>query len=220
MMNIILLGPPGSGKGTQAALLSEKLRTPHISTGDILRAAKGTELGNRAAEYMNRGELVPDSVLIEMIRDRLSQADCAEAFILDGYPRTIPQADALADILAGLDRGLDLVLNIEVPDAELITRLSARRVCECGATYHLIFNPPETEGVCDLCGKRLYHRDDDREKSIRNRLSVYKKQTQPLIDYYRDLGLLAAIDGSGSIEQISGEICSVVKAQLRNESQQ
>ncbi len=220
MMNIILLGPPGSGKGTQAALLSGKLKAPHISTGDILRAAKGTELGNRAAEYMNRGELVPDSVLIEMIRDRLSQADCAEAFILDGYPRTIPQADALADILAGLDRRLDLVLNIEVPDAELITRLSARRVCECGATYHLIFNPPEKEGVCDRCGKRLYHRDDDKEESIRNRLSVYKKQTQPLIDYYRNLGLLAAIDGSGSIEQISGEICLVVKAQLRNESQQ
>ncbi len=211
-MNIILLGPPGSGKGTQAALLSGKLRTPHISTGDILRAAKGTELGNRAAEYMNRGELVPDSVLIEMIRDRLSQADCAKAFILDGYPRTIPQADALVDILAGLDRRLDLVLNIEVPDAELITRLSARRVCKCGATYHLIFNPPEKEGVCDRCGKRLYHRDDDKEESIKNRLSVYKKQTQPLIDYYRNLGLLAAIDGSGSIEQISGEIYSVVKA--------
>ena len=219
-MNIILLGPPGSGKGTQASLLSEKLKIPHISTGDILRRAVGTGLGDRAAEYMNRGELVPDSVLIEMIRDRLSQADCAEAFILDGYPRTIPQADALTDILAGLDRRLDLVLNIEVPDAELITRLSSRRVCECGATYHLIFNPPEKEGVCDRCGKRLYHRDDDKEESIRNRLSVYKKQTQPLIDYYRNLGLLAAIDGSGSIEQISGEICLVVKAQLRNESQQ
>ncbi|HIE31418.1 MAG TPA: nucleoside monophosphate kinase, partial [Methanosarcinales archaeon] len=137
--------------------------------------------------------------------------------ILDGYPRTIPQADALADILAGLDRRLDLVLDIEVPDVELITRLSARRVCGCGATYHLIFNPPEKEGVCDRCGRRLYHRDDDKEESIKNRLSVYKEQTQPLIDYYRNMGSLAAIDGSGSIEQISGEICSVVKARKNPE---
>jgi adenylate kinase len=211
-MNIILLGPPGSGKGTQAALLSGKLDAPHISTGDILRRAAGTELGNRAAEYMNRGELVPDSVLIEMIGDRLSQADCAKAFLLDGYPRTIPQADALADILRGLDRGLDLVLNIEVPDAELIARLSARRVCECGATYHLAFNPPENEGVCDRCGKSLYHRDDDREESIKNRLSVYKKQTQPLIDYYGNMGTLVTVDGSGRIEQIADEICAAVKA--------
>jgi len=212
MMNIILIGPPGSGKGTQAALLSGKLNAPHISTGDILRRAAGTELGNRAAEYMNRGELVPDSVLIEMIRDRLSQADCAKAFILDGYPRTIPQADALVEILVELDRGLDLVLNIEVPDAELIARLSARRVCECGATYHLTFNPPESEGACDQCGKRLYHRDDDREESIKNRLSVYKKQTQPLIDYYGNMGTLVTVDGSGSIEQIADEICAAVKA--------
>ncbi|MCK4652589.1 MAG: adenylate kinase, partial [Methanosarcinales archaeon] len=185
---------------------------PHISTGDILRRAAGTELGSRAAEYMNRGELVPDSVMIEMIRDRFSQADCAKAFILDGYPRTIPQADALADILTGLDRRLDLVLNIEVPDAELITRLSARRVCECGATYHLIFNPPENEGVCDRCGKRLYQRDDDLEESIKNRLSVYKKQTQPLIDYYGNMGTLVTVDGSGSIEQIADEICAAAKS--------
>lgn len=214
-MNIVLLGPPGSGKGTQAGLLSEKLNIPHISTGDILRAAKGTELDDRAAGYMNRGELVPDYILIEMIHDRLLQPDCASGCILDGYPRTIPQADALSDMLAGLHRRLDVVLDIEVPDDELITRLSARRVCTCGATYHLIFNPPQKEDVCDRCGKGLYHRDDDREESVRNRLLVYKRQTQPLINYYRNLRLLVTINGSGSIEQIFDDICSVVEGQDR-----
>ncbi|MCD6145052.1 MAG: adenylate kinase [Methanosarcinales archaeon] len=209
-MNIVLLGPPGSGKGTQATLLSEKLGIPHISTGDILRRSFGTEQGDRAAEYMNRGELVPDSILISIVRDRLSQPDCRAGCILDGYPRTIPQADALSHILAGLNQKIDIVLDIEVPDSELITRLSSRRVCTCGATYHLIFNPPQNPGVCDRCGKALYQRDDDTEESVRNRLIVYKKETQPLIDYYKDRKLLVAIDGRGSIEQISEEIWAVV----------
>ncbi|RLG30810.1 adenylate kinase [Methanosarcinales archaeon] len=211
MTNIILLGPPGSGKGTQAKLLAERISAPHISTGDILRAAKGTELGDRASEYMNRGELVPDSVLIAIVEDRLAKPDCASGSILDGYPRTIPQADALNRILSGLDMRIDLVINIDVPDDRLIARLSARRVCECGATYQLTFNPPQVGGVCDLCGGALYQRDDDTEESVRNRLMVYKRETQPLIDYYDNLGLLTTIDGSGSIEEISGEIYAHVQ---------
>ena len=211
MTNIILLGPPGSGKGTQAKLLAERIKVPHISTGDILRAAKGTELGDRASEYMNRGELVPDSILIAMIEDRLAKPDCASGCILDGYPRTIPQADALNRILSGLDLRIDLVINIDVPDDRLITRLSARRVCECGATYQLTFNPPQAKGVCDLCGGALYQRDDDIEESVQNRLLVYKRETQPLIDYYENLGLLTTIDGSGSIKEISGEIYAHVQ---------
>ena len=214
MTNIILMGPPGSGKGTQAKLLAEQLKIPHISTGDILRAANGTELGDRAAYYMNRGELVPDSILIAMIEDRLSKLDCADGSILDGYPRTIPQADALNRILAELNRRINLVINIEVPDDRLITRLSARRVCRCGATYQLTFNPPQKEGVCDLCGGELYQRDDDTIDSVRNRLRVYKRETQPLIDYYGNLGLLSTIDGSGSIEQISGEIYRAVSGNV------
>ena len=211
MTNIILLGPPGSGKGTQAKLLAARIKVPHISTGDILRAAKGTELGDRASEYMNRGELVPDSILIAIVEERLAKPDCASGCILDGYPRTIPQADALNRILSGLDLRIDLVINIDVPDDRLITRLSARRVCECGATYQLTFNPPKKEGVCDLCGGALYQRDDDTEESVRNRLLVYKRETKPLIDYYENLGLLTTIDGSGSIKEISGEIYARVQ---------
>jgi len=211
MTNIILLGPPGSGKGTQAKLLAERIKVPHISTGDILRAAKGTELGNRASEYMNRGELVPDPILIAIVEDRLAKPDCRSGCILDGYPRTIPQADALNRILSGLDLRIDLVINIDVPDDRLITRLSARRVCECGATYQLTFNPPKKEEVCDLCGGALYQRDDDTEESVRNRLLVYKRETKPLIDYYENLGLLTTIDGSGSIKEISGEIYAHVQ---------
>ena len=211
MTNIILLGPPGSGKGTQAKLLAERINAPHISTGDILRAAKGTELGDRASEYMNRGELVPDSILIAMVEDRLAKPDCASGCILDGYPRTIPQADALNRILSEQDLRIDLVINIEVPDDRLITRLSARRVCECGATYQLTFNPPQAEGVCDLCGGALYQRDDDTEESVQNRLLVYKRETKPLIDYYENLGILTTIDGSGSIKEISGEIYASVQ---------
>ena len=211
MTNIILLGPPGSGKGTQAKLLAERIRAPHISTGDILRAAKGTELGDRASEYMNRGELVPDSILIAIVEDRLAKPDCAAGCILDGYPRTIPQADALNRILSEQDLRIDFVINIEVPDDRLITRLSARRVCECGATYQLTFNPPQAKGVCDLCGGTLYQRDDDTEESVRNRLLVYKRETKPLIDYYENLGLLTTIDGRGSIKEISGEIYAYVQ---------
>ncbi|MEA1894671.1 MAG: adenylate kinase [Euryarchaeota archaeon] len=211
MTNIILLGPPGSGKGTQAKLLAERIHAPHISTGDILRAAKDTELGDRASEYMNRGELVPDSVLIAIVEDRLAKPDCRSGCILDGYPRTIPQADALNHILSELNMQINLVINIDVPDDRLIARLSARRVCECGATYQLTFNPPQVAGVCDLCGGALYQRDDDTEESVQNRLMVYKRETQPLIDYYENLGILTTIEGSGSIKEISGEIYAHVQ---------
>ena len=160
---------------------------------------------------MNRGELVPDSILIAIVEERLAKPDCRSGSILDGYPRTIPQADALNRILSGLDLRIDLVINIDVPDDRLITRLSARRVCECGATYQLTFNPPQVEGVCDLCGGALYQRDDDTEESVRNRLLVYKRETKPLIDYYENLGLLTTIDGSGSIKEISGEFYACVQ---------
>lgn len=211
-MNIVLFGPPGSGKGTQAKLLAEKYGVPHISTGDILRdnLKKKTRLGLEAKSYMDKGELVPDEVLIGIIKDRLSQPDCASGFLLDGYPRTLPQADALSMILNEMDKKLDAVLNIDVPDDELIKRLSGRRMCTCGASYHLLFNPPKQEGICDLCGNKLYHRDDDKEEAIMNRLEVYKNQTQPLIDYYTKEGMMVTVNGSAGISEVFAEISRVL----------
>lgn len=212
-MNIILLGPPGAGKGTQAKKIAEYYSIPHISTGDILREniTNNTELGLQAKSYMSRGELVPDNVLIEIIKDRLSRQDCSKGSLLDGYPRTIQQADALGSILEESGKKLDLVLNIDVADGELIKRLSGRRMCSCGASYHVIFNPPEIEGTCDLCKGELYQRDDDREDAIKNRLIVYKKQTQPLIEYYENRELLKRIDGSKDIPEIFEEIKQVIE---------
>jgi adenylate kinase len=202
-MNIILLGPPGAGKGTQAKYISKHYQLPHISTGDILREniTNNTNLGVRAKSYMSRGELVPDELLITIIKERLSRNDCSNGFLLDGYPRTIPQADALHMILTESDRRLDIVLNIYVDDEELIKRLSGRRMC-----YHVLFNPPVAEGICNTCKGKLYQRDDDKPQAIKNRLIVYKKQTQPLIEYYSDKGLLQTIDGSKDILQIFEDI--------------
>ncbi|MDO9098988.1 MAG: adenylate kinase [Candidatus Methanoperedens sp.] len=212
-MNIILLGPPGAGKGTQAKKISEYFSLPHISTGDILREniSNNTSLGLKAKSYMSRGELVPDELLITIIKDRLSRKDCSEGFMLDGYPRTIPQADALQMILTESGKKLDVVLNISVGDEELVKRLSGRRMCKCGASYHVSFNPPKKDGVCDVCKEKLYQRDDDKAEAVQNRLDVYKKQTQPLIDYYDKKGILRTIDGVNDIPKIFEDIKEVLE---------
>jgi adenylate kinase len=216
-MNIVLFGPPGSGKGTQAKMLAERYGIPHISTGDILREnlKNETKLGLEAKAYMEKGELVPDEILIGIIKERLSQPDCDSGFLLDGYPRTLPQAEALRAILRELVKELDLVLNIDVPDAELIKRLSGRRMCSCGASYHLVFNPPKRAGVCDRCGHELYQRADDREEAIVNRLEVYKRQTQPLIAYYTRAGLMATVNGAAEIPEVFAEITRVLQGLKR-----
>ncbi|NJD76484.1 MAG: adenylate kinase [Candidatus Methanoperedens sp.] len=212
-MNIILLGPPGAGKGTQAKKIAEYCLIPHISTGDILRENinNNTNLGLKAKSYMSKGELVPDELLITIIKDRLSKKDCSGGFLLDGYPRTIPQADALQMILTESNKKLDVVLNIDVDDEELINRLSGRRMCSCGASYHLIFNPPAKDEICDRCGGKLYQRDDDKAEAIKNRLVVYKKQTQPLIEYYKKKGILQEIDGGKDIQAIFENIKKVLE---------
>lgn len=211
-MNIILLGPPGAGKGTQAKKISEKYSLPHISTGDILRhnISKNTHLGIKAKSYMDKGELVPDELLVDIIKVRLSEPDCSDGFLLDGYPRTIPQADSLGKILADSNRKIDVVLNIHVDDGELINRLSGRRMCSCGTSYHVLFNPPTKEGICNACKCELYQRDDDKPETVRNRLVAYKKQTQPLIDYYNKKALLSTIDGGKDITEIFGDIRDVL----------
>ncbi len=211
-MNIVLFGPPGSGKGTQAKLLAEKYGVPHISTGDILRGNLNneTKLGLEAKTYMDKGELVPDDVLIGLIKDRLSDSDCASGFLLDGYPRTLPQAEALSKILSELGKNLDVVLNIDVPDEKLLKRLAGRRMCVCGASYHILFNKPKQEGICDLCGSKLYQRDDDKEEAIMNRLVVYQNQTRPLIDHYTQAGVMLTINGAADIEVVFNGICRML----------
>jgi adenylate kinase len=213
-MNLILLGPPGSGKGTQAKKIVERYHIPQISTGDILRAAvkEQTPLGKEAKAYMDQGKLVPDEVVIGIVRDRLKAADCKNGFILDGFPRTVPQAEALAATLQAMNRTIDYVVSIDVNNEELLKRLTGRRTCRgCGAMYHLIFDPPRKEGVCDRCGGELYQRDDDKEETIKERLRVYDAQTAPLIAYYRDKGSLRTIDGVGAMEQIFQAIVKVVE---------
>jgi len=215
MVNIIMLGPPGAGKGTQAKMLVERLGIPQISTGDMLREAvkEGTELGKKAKEFMDAGKLVPDEVVIGIVKERLAQPDCEKGFILDGFPRTIPQAEALDKVLEELGKKIDYVINVAVPNEELITRLTGRRTCrQCGAMYHVVFNPPKEEGKCDKCGGELYQRDDDKEETIRQRLEVYEAQTAPLIDYYGKKGVLYNIDGTGSIEEIFQGILKVLGA--------
>ncbi|ODV50541.1 adenylate kinase [Methanohalophilus euhalobius] len=211
-MNVVLFGPPGAGKGTQAKELSRYYDIPHISTGDILRAnvKEGTELGKEAENYMNRGELVPDEVLIGIIKNRLAEPDCKKGYLLDGYPRTIPQADALDGILDEIGMPLDVVLNIDVPDEELVGRLSGRYMCKCGESYHIKFNPPKAEGVCDSCGGQLYQRDDDKEEVIRQRLESYKAKTQPLIDYYNEKDLVVNINGEKDIKDVFDDIRGVL----------
>lgn len=211
-MNIILFGPPGAGKGTQAKKMVDFYGIPQISTGDILRAnvREGTELGLAAKAYMDKGELVPDEVLIGIIKNRLKEQDCEKGFILDGYPRTIPQADALATILEELDKPIDVVLNLEVPDEELVERISGRIMCNCGASYHRTFNPPKKEGVCDICGAEVFQRADDKEEAVQNRLNVYKKQTEPLIDYYAKQGILITLDGTKDINEVFEDIKAIL----------
>jgi adenylate kinase len=208
-MDIILLGPPGAGKGTQAKFMVDKWEIPQISTGDILRAAvrDGTPLGVEAKGFMDGGELVPDRVVIGIIADRLREDDAQKGFILDGFPRTIPQAEALQEILSGLGRNVDHVVSIEVDDEELVRRLTGRRMCKgCGESFHVMFNPPREEGVCDRCKGELYQRDDDNEETIRQRLKVYNEQTSPLIEFYRDMGTLREIDGASVPSEIFSRI--------------
>ena len=212
MVNLVLLGAPGAGKGTQAKMLAGKYGILHISTGDILRenVSNNTELGKKAKEYMDKGELVPDTVLIDIIKDRLSKPDTDNGFLLDGYPRTIPQAVALDYIFGQLGKRLDVVIDIKVQDEELVARLAGRRMCKCGASYHVKFNPPKRDGICDVCSGELYQRDDDTESSVKTRLVAYYNQTHPLIDYYTDKGLLRTVSGTGGIEDIFGEITVVI----------
>ncbi|HEX15603.1 MAG: adenylate kinase [Deltaproteobacteria bacterium] len=212
-MNLIMLGPPGSGKGTQAKRLTERFGIPQISTGDILREAvkEGTPLGKEAKRYMDEGKLVPDEVVVGIVRERLKEPDCEKGFILDGFPRTVAQAEALDRILEEMGRKIDHVIDIEVSEDELLKRLTGRRTCKrCGAMYHIIFNPPKRDGICDQCGGELYQRDDDKEETIKARLKVYREQTAPLIDYYEKRGLLRRIEGSGKIEEIEERILKAI----------
>jgi adenylate kinase len=204
-VNIVLMGLPGAGKGTQAEKIIEKYGIPHISTGDMFRAAikEGTELGLKAKSFMDNGDLVPDEVTIGIVRERLSKEDCLKGFLLDGFPRTVAQAEALENILSDLGKKMNYVINIEVDKDILMERLTGRRICkECGATYHLIFNPPKEEGVCDRCGGELYQRADDNEETVQNRLDVNIQQTKPLLDYYEDKGYLKNIDGQQDIVKV------------------
>jgi adenylate kinase len=213
-MQIALFGPPGAGKGTQAKFISEEFNIPHISTGDILRenVREGTPLGKKAKAYMDKGELVPDNILIDIIKDRLQKPDTRKGFLLDGYPRTLKQAEALDRILDDINKNLDAVVNVDVSASELVRRLSGRRTCRsCGATYHIKSKPPKVPGVCDQCGGELYQRADDAEAAIKNRIEVYKKQTQPLIDYYKKKGLLIDIDGEREIDEVRSDIMKALE---------
>jgi len=211
-MNIVLLGPPGSGKGTQAKMIAEKYGVVHISTGDILRenVRNGTALGVEAKKFMEAGKLVPDSLLIDIIKDRLAKDDVKGGWMLDGYPRTMPQAEAMDKILPALGQKIDVVLNIDVPDGELVKRVTGRRMCKCGATYHVQFNPPKVEGKCDACGGELYQRADDTEETVKERLQAYHAQTQPLIDYYDKRGIVATVIGVGDIKEIFGKVAEAL----------
>ncbi len=211
-MNLILLGPPGAGKGTQAKMMIDKYQIPQISTGDILRAAlkERTPLGLKAKEYMDKGLLVPDEVVIDIIRERLKEPDCRNGYILDGFPRTVAQAQALDKVLADMHSAIDHVISIEVDKGELIKRLTGRRTCrQCGRGYHVIFDPSLNKDLCDKCQGELYQRDDDNEDTVRNRLDVYDSQTFPLIQYYKEKNLLRPIEGQGSIQQIFDRIAEV-----------
>ncbi len=212
-MKLIFLGPPGAGKGTQAEFICKDFNIKQLSTGDLLRyhRQKGTELGKKAQEFMDKGELVPDNLIVEMIRNELTKEEYQNGFLLDGFPRTIPQAEALDKLLEELNLKLNAVLVLEVPAEELIRRLTARRTCRvCGKTYHLIYNPPKVDGKCDIDGGELYQRSDDNEETVRNRLNVYEKQTKPLVAYYTSKGLVYLIDGSGEINEIYKRIKAIL----------
>lgn len=205
-MRVVLVGPPGAGKGTQAEHIAKHYRIPNISTGDIFRAnvAERTSLGEIAKSYMDEGELVPDDVTVAMVRDRLGYDDTDHGFLLDGFPRTVPQAESLGALLDELDVPLDVVLKITVDDDEVVRRLSGRRICRsCGRTFHVEFDPPNSEGVCDACGGDLYQRDDDKPETVRRRLQVYREQTKPLVEYYEDRGLLRRVAGTGEVTEVT-----------------
>ncbi len=214
-MKIIMLGAPGAGKGTQAKKLAAKYGIPHISTGDIFRAniKNGTELGKKAKVYMDQGLLVPDELVVDLVVDRFKEPDCEKGYVLDGFPRTIPQAKALDEALEKNGDAVEFAIDIDVTDAEIISRMSGRRACvSCGATYHVETVPPKTEGICDICGAGLVLRDDDKPETVEKRLKVYHEQTQPLIDYYRAKGILKTVDGSIGLENVSKEIERIVEA--------
>ncbi|NLP51109.1 MULTISPECIES: adenylate kinase [Bacillaceae] len=208
-MNLVLMGLPGAGKGTQAERIVEKYNIPHISTGDMFRAAmkEETELGMKAKSFMDQGQLVPDEVTIGIVRERLEKEDCKDGFLLDGFPRTVPQADALEQMLEELGRKIDYVINVNVDQSILMERLTGRRICkDCGATYHLVFNPPAKDGVCDKCGGELYQRADDNEETVGNRLEVNVKQSKPLLDFYESKGYLRNINGQQAIDKVFADI--------------
>ena len=212
-MKIIMLGAPGAGKGTQAKKLAEKYSIPHISTGDIFRAniKNGTELGKKAKAYIDEGALVPDELVVDLVVDRFKIPDCANGYVLDGFPRTIPQAEALEAALNAIGETVDFAINIEVPDENIINRMSGRRACVgCGATYHVIYNPTKVEGVCDNCGEKLILRQDDKPETVKNRLSVYHAQTQPLIDFYNKKGVLAEVDGMKDMDDVFNAIVIIL----------
>lgn len=212
-MKIIMLGAPGAGKGTQAKMIAEKCGIPHISTGDIFRAniKNGTELGAKAKEYMDKGLLVPDELVCDLVVDRIQQADCEKGYILDGFPRTIPQAEALEAALNAIEQKLDYTIDIDVPDENIINRMSGRRACVgCGATYHVVFNPTKVEGKCDVCGESLILRDDDKPETVKKRLDVYHTQTQPLIDFYSARKVLVEVDGTQSMDKVFEDIMKIL----------
>ena len=214
-MKIIMLGAPGAGKGTQAKKIAEKYHIPHISTGDIFRAniKNGTELGMKAKSYMDQGQLVPDDVTIGMLLDRISQEDCAEGYVLDGFPRTIPQAESLTKALEERGESMDYAINVDVPDQAIVTRMAGRRAClACGATYHIVYNAPKKDNVCDVCGEGLVLRDDDKPETVQKRLTVYHDQTKPLIDYYGKAGILVTVDGTQDLNKVFEDIVSVLGA--------
>ena len=212
-MKIIMLGAPGAGKGTQAKQIAAKYQIPHISTGDIFRAniKNGTELGKKAKTYMDQGALVPDELTCDLVMDRIQQDDCKNGFILDGFPRTIPQAEALDAALGKINEKMDYAIDVDVPDENIVNRMSGRRAClNCGATYHLISIPPKVEGICDVCGEKLILRDDDKPETVKNRLSVYHEQTQPLIDFYAKKNVLAEVDGTKDMEEVFEDIVKIL----------
>ena len=212
-MKIIMLGAPGAGKGTQAKMIAEKCGIPHISTGDIFRAniKNGTELGAKAKEYMDKGLLVPDELVCDLVVDRIQQADCEKGYILDGFPRTIPQAEALENALNAIEQKLDYAIDIDVPDENIINRMSGRRACVgCGATYHVLFNPTKVEGKCDVCGESLILRDDDKPETVKKRLDVYHTLTQPLIDFYSARKVLVEVDGTQSMDKVFDDIMKIL----------
>lgn len=214
-MKIVMLGAPGAGKGTQAKMIAAKYQIPHISTGDIFRAniKNGTELGKKAKSYMDQGLLVPDELTVDLVIDRLAQDDCKNGYILDGFPRTIPQAEALDAALAKLGEKMDYAIDVDVPDENIVSRMSGRRACTgCGATYHIVYNPSKKGECCEVCGEKLILRDDDKPETVQKRLNVYHEQTQPLIDYYTKAGILKTVDGTVDINDVFAAIVEILGA--------